>query len=98
MTSSEIFTKTLQKGRKIIVHTVLKNVWNIAICVAGSINQRLNVISINDGQSRSIMKNIIEPNTLNIRWIRLALFAFAEAPSDDIRAVTHEPMFVPRMM
>ena len=35
---------------------------------------------------------------LNIKWIRLALLAFAPADADDISAVTHEPILVPRMM
>ena len=39
------FTSTFVNGRNINVHSTLKKVWNMAICVSGEENQRSNVFS-----------------------------------------------------
>lgn len=70
----------------------------MAICVAGEGNQLWKVVSINVGQHSKTAKKITEPKVLNMKWIRLALLALGLAVKEDISAVTHEPILVPRMI
>ncbi len=81
-----------------MVQATLKKVWNMAIWVAGAGNHCRKVASINPGQSRSSTKNRAEPRVLNSRWISPARRAFTPAVAEDMRAVTQEPMLVPRMI
>ena len=97
MTVVATFTNTFTKGRNRQVHTTLKKVWNIATCVSGFANQRMNVICIKSFQHSSTIMNTTVPDTLNNRWIKLARLAFVFAPSEDRIAVTHEPMLLPRI-
>ena len=61
----DTFTNTLVRGKNISVQVTLKKVWNIAICVLGSVNQRSNVTSLKFRQIKSITVKITEPITLN---------------------------------
>lgn len=38
------------------------------------------------------------PNTLNIKWIKLARLALVLAPIDEMSAVTQVPMLEPRII
>ena len=67
MMSSDRRTKPRVNGRKMSVQTVLKKVWNIAICVAADGNQRAKVICMNDGHISNIVMKITEPNVLKSR-------------------------------
>ena len=88
-------TKTFIMGRNSMVQIVLKKVWNIAICVPGSLNQLSNVTLIKSFQQIKRIKKINEPKKLNSKWIRLALFASVPALSEDKSEVTQEPMLEP---
>ena len=93
-----ILTNTLMNGKNSITHTTLKNVWNMAICVSGSSNHAMKVMSLKLGQSSNIIVKSIVPNTLNIRWMSAARLAFVFAPMEERSAVTHVPMLDPRTM
>ena len=48
--------------------------------------------------NNNTIKNITEPNVLNIKWISDALLPFVEAPKLESNAVTQEPILVPKTM
>ena len=92
----EILTNTFARGKNSAVHTTLKNVWNMAICVAGKPGNHLSKVApINPGQINSTVINNTAPKVLNMRCISAALRAFVPVPIDDISAVTQVPMLVP---
>ena len=76
----------------------MKKVWNMAIWVAGAGNHRRKVASMAPGQHSSAAKKRALPRVLNSRWISPARRAPVPAVAEDIRAVTQEPMLVPRTM
>ena len=49
-------------------------------------------------KTNAITPNKREPTTLNIRWIQAARFPVLEVPTLEIRAVTQEPIFCPRVI
>ncbi len=80
------------------MQATLKKVWNIAIWVAAAGNHWRKVSSMNPGQHSRTAKKMAEPRVLNIRWMSPARLALAPAVMEDMRAVTQEPMFVPKMI
>ena len=52
---------------------------------------------IANNTNASVPKSIA-PATLNSRWIHAALFAVLLAPTQEISAVTHEPIFCPSVI
>ena len=80
----------------IVVHIILKNVWNneistlVMLCTA---SEGLRINNIN-----AAVPNMTAPAILNKRCIHAALFAFRVVPALDIIAVTHEPIFCPNVI
>ena len=80
-----------------MVLMTLKKVWNIAICVPGLLgNHASKVRRFMSGQHIIMMKNMMEPMTLNSRCIIAARRALTEVPMQESSAVTQVPMLVPR--
>jgi hypothetical protein len=50
------------------------------------------------GLNNNIIKKTIDPNVLNIKWIRDALLPLVDAPKLDNNAVTQEPILVPKII
>ena len=69
----------------------------MAICVAGEEKILLKVKSLKSRKKYKNIKNINEPMQLNKRWITAALFPLVEEPILEIKAVTQEPILVPRI-
>ena len=60
-------TNTFVNGKNKQVQITLNMVWNIATCVEGSLNKVAIKPDIKFFQISKIIKNIIEPTTLNIK-------------------------------
>ena len=92
----DAFTRSPAKGNKSIVLLTLNTVWKIEISTL------LIVDDANTGFSLKMIyitiPKITAPTVLNRRWIPAACFAVLLAPTLEISAVTHVPIFCPSVM
>ena len=92
-------TSRLTNGNNTMVVNKLKSVWKFAICRSTrlpliiTIKRENSLLHIHSGAMQ-----ITQPSTLNNKCIIAVRFALVEVPIEEIIAVTHVPIFEPKII